>query len=155
MPARVFPKLTPTGLKSIFPFASISRNTVPVRVFPKLTPTGLMRPPVLTVIYEVSRIWSGWGLFGGQKHVKKQAPSKSIWNSHWRPFRETPCQHEENSKTGKFFSPRTKGTPKREVMRGQKDLYILLNLVGPAPYIDLFRSQIQFVRRLFLHISFL
>ena len=25
---------------------------------------------------------------GHPRHVKKQAPPKSVWNSHWRPFRE-------------------------------------------------------------------
>ena len=30
-------------------------------------------------------------------------------------------------------------------MRGEKDLYILLDPVGPAPYIDLLRSRVVFV----------
>ena len=51
-------------------------------------------------------------------------------------------------KTGLKFSPGRKGVGKREVVRGQTDLYILLNLVGPAPYIDPSRSRIRVVRKL-------
>ena len=69
------------------------------RRFSKLTPTGLMGSPQTTVIYEVFSILVWVGLVLGTETRKKQAPSKSIWNSHWRPFRETPCQHGKNAKS--------------------------------------------------------
>ena len=46
----------------------------------------------------------------------------------------------------KLCSPNLGGTPKRGFMREEKDLYILLDLVGPAPYIDLLRSRVGLFR---------
>ena len=40
-----------------------------------------------------------------------------------------------------------------DVFRGQKDLYILLDLVGPAPYIDLLRSRVGLFRSALLPLN--
>ena len=65
-------------------------------------------------------------MFWGQKHVKKQAPSKSIWNSHWRPFRETPCQHEENTVSGSTLFSQKRRYPKNRRLQGAKGSRVIL-----------------------------
>ena len=149
--------MTPTGLVLglIFsaPTSSLSRFLVQARRFSKLTPTGLMTAPQTNVIYEVFSILVWVGLVLGSETCKKNKPHPSQFGI---PIGVRFEKHRASTRKtrfrGQLCSPRNGGTPKREVMRGQKDLYILLHLFGPAPYIDLFRSQIQFVRRLVSHI---
>ena len=95
-----------------------------------------MAPPRTNVIYEVSRNWSGWSLFWGQKHIKNKPHPSQFGIPIGVRLEKHRASTRKTTKSPQFCSPESGGTPKTDVIRGQKDLYILLDRSCPAPYID-------------------